>query len=63
MTRIESHCVGCNIPCDPCCELDAVECYYCDCCGEEVGRLFDFEGAELCGDCVIKMVQGSDWEL
>lgn len=27
---------------------------YCDKCGEDVGKLYEFNGKELCGDCVLK---------
>lgn len=30
---------------------------YCDKCGEDVERLYEFDGKELCGDCVLKELE------
>lgn len=30
---------------------------YCDKCGENVERLYEFDGKELCGDCVLKELE------
>lgn len=46
-------CVNCGLPCMLFCPLrdDSWE-YHCDECGDET-QLYEFEGRELCADCVI----------
>lgn len=46
-------CVECGLPCMLFCPLrdDSWE-YHCDECGDET-QLYEFEGRELCADCVI----------
>ena len=59
----ESDCCDCGLPCmGRACKYYEVTRYYCDQCGEE-GRLYEFEGRELCIDCIAKelpIVEGSD---
>lgn len=52
-------CVGCppgmgclGSMCPQCWELSMT----CDCCGEEVEKLYVFEGEQLCADCVLNAV-------
>ena len=54
MKRIENECVDCGLPClgDRCPNRN-VERFYCDNCGEEE-TLYEFEGEELCIDCIAK---------
>ena len=65
MIVIENECVGCppEMGCigDSCKYLN-VKRYYCDSCNYEA-KLFNFDGQELCIDCVEKrldIVEGSD---
>lgn len=46
-------CIDCGLPCMLFCPLrdDSWE-YHCDECGDET-QLYEFEGKELCADCVI----------
>lgn len=58
MIRYENQCCDCAVPLYPCrgssCPLRHVKIYECDECGEEVdaGELYDFDGEELCIECV-----------
>ena len=54
MMRIENHCVDCDIPCNPNCNLTHVEVFYCDCCGEAISeRGYHFDGEDYCEWCTI----------
>ena len=64
MRYTESGCVGCELPClhTACPHYEETH-YKCDECGEEDVTLYEFDGQELCIDCVIKqltVVDGSD---
>lgn len=50
MKRIKNDCVSCDIPCIDCGRKRTPH-YYCDICREEE-TLYDFEGQELCMDCI-----------
>ena len=57
MKVIEDNCVGCRdlgLHCigSTCPYLNSI-CYYCDECSEEQ-TLYEFDGLELCIDCIIK---------
>lgn len=62
MFVIEHECVDCGMPCSyGWCKYYGVKRYYCDDCKEE-DKLYEFEGDELCADCVLKRlpkVEGS----
>ena len=50
--HIENHCVSCDIPCNPNCNLTHVKVYTCDCCGEEINeRGYRLHGMDLCAWC------------
>lgn len=53
MVRIESDCCDCGLPClyGACPHYKVVR-YICDCCEEEVGDLYYFDGQELCLYCI-----------
>ena len=52
MKKIENGCIQCGLPClGISCPNNEVVRYYCDECGSEE-TLFDYEGEELCIDCV-----------
>lgn len=54
MQNTENDCVGCELPCmGGGCPLLHVTHFYCDECMEET-ELYDFDGEELCIDCIIK---------
>lgn len=63
MTRYENHCCSCATDLYPCagesCKLRHVKIYECDNCHSEVdeGELFQFEGQELCIDCICKQLE------
>ena len=63
MRKTESECVQCGMPCiGSACPNYAVTRYYCDKCGEEE-TLYDYEGEELCAECLLKKfekVEGSN---
>ena len=65
MKKILNECCDCAVPgypCSPTCLLKAVIHYYCDKCKEET-KLYEYEGKELCIDCIEEMldvVKGSD---
>lgn len=52
MKELENRCVSCGLPClgEQCCMRNVVV-YTCDQCGEET-QLYDFDGQELCIDCI-----------
>lgn len=53
MRKEVSACVGCGIlPCYHCTEIA----YICDWCNEESAELYEFEGDEVCYDCLKKEV-------
>ena len=54
MIKYVSQCVGCEW-CIPACPYKKVRVMICDCCGNEVDRLFWYEGEQLCEDCAIDM--------
>jgi len=59
----ESDCVDCGLPCiGRACRYYEVTRYYCDNCKDET-KLYEFDGQELCVDCIIKQlpaVEGSE---
>ena len=59
----ETECVDCGLPCiGNACRHYQVTRYYCDKCNDET-TLYEFEGFELCIDCIKKeltIVEGSD---
>ena len=56
MIREENDCCGCAVPAYPClgnaCPRRHTIHMICDECGEEVERLWDYKGDQLCEDCV-----------
>ena len=67
MKNTENECVSCGLPCrGNSCPYRNVTRFYCDYCGEE-GKLYHYEGKELCKECLIEevleeceIVKGSD---
>lgn len=58
MVKYEDECVHCGDRClGSSCPNLHVKHLYCDKCGEDVERLYDFDGKELCGDCVLKELE------
>lgn len=59
--RYENRCCDCAVPVYPClgdsCPKRHVKHYYCDECGEDVEKLYEFEGEELCLDCIEKRLE------
>lgn len=58
MVRIEKDCVG---PCPQgcigsSCPYQHIQVWICDECGDEDVELFEYEGQELCIDCIKKML-------
>lgn len=65
MRRVENECVGCpdGVPCfgSSCPNRNVVR-FYCDKCGEEA-TLYDFDGEQVCIDCIkelLPVVEGSE---
>jgi hypothetical protein len=62
MKKTASECVSCGFPCmGEACPYFRVTRFYCDKCGEET-ELYEYEGQELCAECVLKnfeRVEGS----
>lgn len=56
MLKIENHCCDCAVPGYPCqgdlCPLTRVEVHYCDKCGDELDKIYDVDGEELCEYCL-----------
>jgi hypothetical protein len=65
MKKTLNECCNCSVPgypCNPTCQLKAVEHFYCDKCHEET-KLYEYDGGEYCIECIEKMldvVEGSD---
>ena len=56
MIQIENDCRDCGLPCQfTNCEYYRVAHYYCDNCKEE-DELYEYEGSQLCEDCLLKTV-------
>lgn len=58
-------CVSCDLPCiyESCPYYNALH-FRCDKCGEEDVKLYDYNGWEICEECLLKefpVVEGSDW--
>lgn len=57
MLRITNECCDCASPSYPCrgasCPNRNVTRYYCDRCGSE-SELYDYDGEELCQDCLLE---------
>lgn len=54
MKQLENECVDCGLPClGNSCPNRNVPRFYCDECGDEA-QLYDFDGEELCIDCIEK---------
>lgn len=57
MKRVENDCVGCELPClGYSCPYRNVIHFYCDDCGDEK-QLYEFDGEELCIDCIEKRLK------
>lgn len=57
MRRLENDCVDCGMPCiGYSCPYRNVTHFYCDDCGEEE-QLYEFDGEELCIDCIEKRLK------
>lgn len=58
MTRKESGCVRCGLPCiGDACPNYRVTRLICDICGEEPEELYYLDGRELCADCVLNRLE------
>lgn len=61
MITERNECCDCAVPAYPClgssCPNRNVNHLYCDKCGNDVERLYEFDGKELCGDCVLKELE------
>ena len=61
MVKYEDECCGCSTESYPClgsaCPNRHVKHLYRDKCGNDVERLYEFDGKKLCGDCVLKELE------
>ena len=59
MVTRQNRCVGCDGAGYPCnlCGLDNAVVFICDCCGEEMDKLYWLDGEQLCEDCVLDRLQ------
>ena len=61
MVTYENECCDCAVPGYPClgssCPNRHVKHYYCDECGDDVEKLYRFDGEELCSDCIEKRLE------
>lgn len=64
MRIYESDCRDCGLPCKyNACPYYRVEYFRCDFCKEDVTPLYEYNGYEICKDCLIKqfeIIEGSD---
>lgn len=57
MVKTENQCVDCVLPCmGDTCPYRNVRVLYCDNCGNEVDKLYLYEGEETCEDCLFKLL-------
>jgi hypothetical protein len=55
MITYEDECVDCGLPCmGRTCPLRNVPHYYCDSCKDEHETVYEFDGEELCIECIEK---------
>lgn len=55
MIRYESQCVNCGFPCRyEACPNYKVRILECDRCKDEVEKLYDYDGEEICEECLLK---------
>lgn len=58
-------CVDCNLPCiHKACPYYDVKHFKCDFCGEEDVKLYEYNGSEICEECLLKefnVIEGSEW--
>lgn len=61
MITYENECCDCAVPGYPClgssCPNRHVKRYYCDECGDDVEKLYEFDSEELCLDCIEKRLE------
>lgn len=64
MKYYENECVNCGLPCVfESCPNYKVKHFRCDFCKNEDIKLYEYNGYEICGDCLLKefdVVEGSD---
>ena len=60
MITYENECCGCATPAYPCmgdaCPNRNVPHLYCDRCKEEADTLYEYEGEQVCVDCILKIL-------
>ena len=60
-----NECVDCGLPClYESCPYYRVKHYKCDFCEEEDVKLYDYNGWQICEECLLKefpVIEGSDW--
>ena len=58
--KYENECCGCAVPAYPClgssCPRRHVLHIYCDDCGNDECDIYEFDGKELCIDCIEKLL-------
>ena len=61
MVRWVSACVGCEGPCQNCTTIEAI----CDYCNREIScdydKLYHFEGAHICEECLLEQFEQVDF--
>lgn len=55
MIKYENDCVDCDIYCINC-GAKHTKHYYCDYCKDEAETLYEYNGKELCAECVLKQL-------
>lgn len=65
MKYYENECVDCGLPCKhELCPYYKVEHFRCDLCGEIDIKLYDYNGCEICEECILKefsVIKGTEW--
>lgn len=66
MKYYTNDCVNCGLPCIfEACPYYKAKHFKCDFCKEEDIKLYDYDGFEICGDCLLKefnVIEGTeDW--
>lgn len=61
MLKIENNCVDCALPCiGDSCNYRNVKTLYCDSCSEELEKLYEYKGDELCDKCLLEALNEDD---
>ena len=63
MIKVKSNCADCGLPCIyAACPHYKIVIYECDDCGDEVNKLYHFDGEQLCISCIEKRLERVEYD-